>query len=58
MKVKIFTNEANAPKLEKDINAWLSESKADIHHIKQSYVYDIKSDHFNALISIWYEEKP
>lgn len=57
MKVKIFTNEGDAPKLEKEINDWLSESKADIHHIKQSYVHDIKADLFDALISIWYEER-
>jgi len=55
MKVKIFTNEGNAPKLEKEINNWLSESKADIRHIKQSYAYDVKDDLFYALVSVWYE---
>lgn len=55
MKVKIFTNEGDAPKLEEEINDWLSKSKADIQHIKQSYVYDIKDNLFDALVSIWYK---
>lgn len=57
MNVKIFTNEGDAPKLEKEINDWLSKNKADIQHIKQSYAYDIKGDSFYALISIWYKER-
>lgn len=57
MKVKIFTNEGDAPKLEKEINDWLCENKADILHIKQSYVYDIKADSFDVLVSIWYEQR-
>lgn len=57
MKVKIFTNEGDAPKLEKEINDWLSETKVDIHHIKQSYAYDIKADLFDTNISLWYDER-
>ena len=57
MKVKIFTNEGDAPKLEKEINSWLSESKADIRHIKQSYAYDVKGDLFYTLVSVWYEQR-
>ena len=56
MKVKIFTNEGDAPKLEKEINSWLSKNKTHIHHIKQNYAYDNKGDKFFALVSIWYEQ--
>ncbi len=55
MKVKIFTNEGDAPQLEKEINNWLSESKTHIQHVKQSYACDSKGDKFYALVSIWYE---
>lgn len=58
MKVKIFTDEGDAPKLEKEINAWLDEGKAeDIYHIKQSYFYDSKDNVYAGTISIWYKEK-
>ena len=56
MKVKIFTNEGNATKLEGEINAWLTEERYEtISHIKQSYVYDAKGENV-ALVSIWYKE--
>ena len=55
MKVKIFSNEGDAPKLEKDINQWLVEkSNIEILHIKQNYAYDNKQ-FFYTLISIWYK---
>ena len=56
MKIKIFTNEGDAPKLEKEINKWLSENKVHIHHIKQSYAYDPKGDQFYTLVSVWHEQ--
>jgi type VI protein secretion system component Hcp len=57
MKVKIFTNQGDAPKLEEEINRWLSEKSVSLSysHIKQSYVYDGKNNTFCALISVWYE---
>ena len=57
MKVKIFTDEGDATKLEKELNEWLSKnSKIVISHIKQTYSYD-NTNSFYTLISIWYEEK-
>lgn len=57
MKVKIFANVGDAPKLEGEINKWLLENnKVDIIHIKQNYAYDNKN-YFYTLISIWYKEK-
>ena len=57
MKVKMFTMQGDAPKLEKEVNQWLSENKVSTSqsHIKQSYVYDSKDNVFCTLISIWYE---
>ena len=56
MEVKIFTNTGDAPKMEKEINKWLSDSKTiNVKFIKQSYSYDVKDDVFCAIISIWYE---
>jgi hypothetical protein len=57
MKVKIFTNQGDAPKLEEEINRWLNEKSVSLSysHIKQSYVYDSKNNTFCALISVWYE---
>ncbi len=55
MKVKIFTNQGNAPKLEKEINEWLDvQVSIKIHHIKQSYAFDSKGDQFYTIVSIWY----
>lgn len=58
MKVKMFQNQGDAPKLEKEVSHWLSENKASPSHsqFKQSYVYDSKNDVFHILVSIWYEE--
>ncbi len=56
MKVKIFSNEGDAPKLEKDINQWLHDnSNIEIAHVKQSYAYD-NQEVFCTLISIWYTD--
>ena len=54
MKVKMFSNEGNIPKLEEEINQWFSQNKVNISHVKQSYIYDVKGDMFCTLISIWY----
>lgn len=54
MKVKIFTNNGDAPKLEEEVNKWLSDNPVNISHVKQSYAYDSKGDTFYTLISIWY----
>jgi len=57
MKVKIFINEGDVPKLEKEINQWLLDNKdIEIIHIKQDYAYDNK-EFFYTLVSVWYEEK-
>lgn len=57
MKVKIFTNQGDAPKLEKEINQWLLDNKnIEVKHIKQDYAYD-NEQLFYTLVSIWYEEK-
>ena len=37
MKVKMFTNEGNATKLEEEVNDWLSKNPANIFQVKQSY---------------------
>jgi len=56
MKVKIFSNQGDAPKLEKEINKWLLDnSNIEIAHVKQSYAYDNEAS-FYALISIWYTD--
>lgn len=57
MKVKIFTNRGDGPKLEEEINHWLTDTNISISysHIKQSYIYDSKDDMSCALISVWYE---
>lgn len=58
MKVKMFTNQGDAPKLESEVNQWLSEHNIKISHshIEQSYAYDSKGDVFYTLIYIWYDE--
>jgi len=57
MKVKIFTNEGDAPKLENEINRWLHDNKnIEVQHIKQDYAYD-NEQLFYTLVSIWYEVK-
>ena len=54
MKVKIFTNLGDAPRLEKEINQWLNDNiERKILHIQQDYAYDNK-EAFYTLISIWY----
>jgi len=54
MEVKIFTDEGDAPKLEKKINEWLSENKhVDIKHITQGNAAD--EEVLYTSISIWYE---
>jgi hypothetical protein len=57
MKVKIFTSQGDALKLEEEINQWLSEKNVSpsYSHIKQNYIYDSKDDMLCALISVWYE---
>jgi hypothetical protein len=57
MKVKIFTNQGDALKLEEEINQWLSEKNVSLSysHIKQNYIYDSKDNRFCALVSVWYE---
>jgi len=57
MKVKIFTNQGDALKLEEEINQWLSEKNVNVSssHIKQNYIYDSKDNMFCALVSVWYE---
>jgi hypothetical protein len=54
MKVKMFANVGNVPKLEEEVNSWLSNNPVNIHHVKQSHTYDSKDDTFYTLISIWY----
>jgi hypothetical protein len=57
MKVKIFSNEGDAPKLETEINKWLlTNDNIEIFDIKQNYAYD-NAQFFYALVSIWYKEK-
>ena len=56
MKVRMFSNQGNVPKLEEEINQWLSQNPANISSIKQSYAYDGNGDMFYTLISIWYKE--
>jgi hypothetical protein len=56
MKVKMFTNQGDVPKLEEEINKWLTHNPANISHVKQSYGYDNKGDMFYTLISIWYTD--
>jgi hypothetical protein len=57
MKVKIFTTQGDALKLEEEINQWLNEKNVSLSHshIKQNYVFDNKDNMFCALISVWYE---
>jgi hypothetical protein len=55
MKIKIFTNDGDASKLENEINTWLSNNKVPIQLVKQNYTYDVKGDKFYTLVSIWYE---
>jgi hypothetical protein len=57
MKVKIFTNQGAVPKLEEEINQWLSDKNVRLSssHIRQSYTYDSKDNIFCAMISVWYE---
>jgi hypothetical protein len=56
MKVKMFANVGNVPKLEEEVNSWLSDNPVNIYHVKQSQTYDSKDDTFYTLISIWYVE--
>lgn len=56
MKVKIFSNEGDAPKLEAEINQWLlANDNIEVFDIKQNYSYDNKQ-FFYTLVSIWYKE--
>jgi hypothetical protein len=56
MKVRIFTNEGDAPRLENEINKWLLDNKnIQVKHIKQDYAYDNEQS-FCTLISLWYEK--
>jgi hypothetical protein len=57
MKVKIFTNQGDALKLEEEINRWLGEKNVSLSysHIKQNYIYDNKDNRPCVLISVWYE---
>lgn len=56
MKVKIFTDDGNASKLEIEINKWLSEHpNIKIHFIKQGYSAGEEQTMY-TLISIWYED--
>jgi hypothetical protein len=54
MQVKMFVNQGDAPKLQEEVNEWLSANRVNIHHVKQSYAFDSKGDTFYTLISIWY----
>ena len=57
MKVKIFADAGDAPKLEKEINKWLQDNKKiEVKHIKQDYAYDNEQLNY-TLNSIWTEEK-
>ena len=56
MKVKMFINEGDVPKLEEEVNNWLNHKPVNISHIKQNYAYDNKDDRYCTLISIWYVE--
>ncbi|MBW1650310.1 MAG: hypothetical protein JRJ44_06480 [Deltaproteobacteria bacterium] len=57
MKVKMFTNMGDAPKLETEINDWLdNNNNIEIKHIKQNYACDNKGDMFYSLLSTWYED--
>jgi hypothetical protein len=57
MRVKLFTDRGDLPKLEEEINQWLSSKNVSISqsHIKQNYIYDTKDNMSHALISVWYE---
>lgn len=55
MKVKIFSNDGNAPEMEIEINKWLSDKNIIIKHIKQGNVID--KDIISTVISVWYEDK-
>lgn len=58
MKVKMFVNDGDIPKLEREISKRLTENRIDVEHshIQQSYNYDRESKTSMTLISIWYEE--
>lgn len=56
MHVKIFSSETGIPKIEKDVNQWLSASEnknIKVKHIKQSCAGD--GAVLCTVISIWYE---
>lgn len=57
MRVKIFTNRGDLPKLEEEINEWLGNQNVSMSHshIGQNYIYDSKDNMSCALISVWYE---
>ena len=56
MKVKIFTNQGDAPELEDKINEWLLDNRdIEVEHIKQDYAYD-NEQYFYTIVSIWYEK--
>ncbi len=56
MKVKIFTNQGDAPELEDKINQWLLDNRdIEVEHIKQDYAYD-NEQYFHTIVSIWYEK--
>jgi hypothetical protein len=57
MKVKMFVNEGDIPKLEKEVNQWLGENNISALHINQSFTFDSSDNQHSALISVWYEEK-
>jgi hypothetical protein len=56
MKVKMFVNEGDVPKLEEEVNNWLSHNPVKISYVKQGFSFDDRDNRFSALISIWYAE--
>jgi hypothetical protein len=54
MKVKMFVNKGDVPKLEEEVNNWLSNNPVEIYHVKQSFGFDDRDNRFSTLIAIWY----
>ena len=52
----MFVNEGDIPKLEEEVNNWLSHNPVKISHVKQSFSFDSEDHIFRTLISIWYLE--